>query len=326
MAYTAFGRHTQLGTGSLEDVALAARAWFADTSAPVAVFSDATGAAVDLDLRGDDAQVLARLEVDRAPPKPRRGRPRLGVVSREISLLPRHWDWLRRQARSASATLRRLVELQLKAPENRARRAAEVAYGPMSVLAGDLPGFEEASRALFALDLPRLREHMRPWPEDVRAYVWRLAAVAPDAPDLVPTREAGRAFVSRGLTGPVVMLNLLRYREIADYTAAPELAPPEPISGAEAYGLYLDHTRPLLERAGGSLDYAGTGGALLVGPTDERWDLALLVRHRSVEDFLAFATDEAYLAGAGHRTAALADARLLPLVDGLPDAMAQLTA
>ena len=112
-----------------------------------------------------------------------------------------------------------------------------------------------------------------------------------------------------------VMLNMLSFREIADYSATPNLAPESPISGEEAYRRYSVHTLPLLQAAGGSVEYSGTGGRYLIGPDDESWDLVLLVRHRSVEAFMAFATDEEYLAGSGHRTAALDDSRLLPLAD-----------
>ena len=115
------------------------------------------------------------------------------------------------------------------------------------------------------------------------------------------------------------MLNLLRFREMADYSATPELAPPSPISGEAAYQLYIEHTRPHLERSGGSLLFMGRGGSYLIGPSDERWDAVLLVRQRSVADFMAFASDRAYLAGIGHRTAALEDSRLLPLEAGRAD-------
>ncbi len=131
---------------------------------------------------------------------------------------------------------------------------------------------------------------------------------------LEPTQEAGRAFFMRGIKGEVVMLNLLRFRDIADYSAHPELAPPVPISGAEAYDLYIAHTMPYLKKSGGDLLFMGTGGPFLIGPDGESWDLALLVRQKSVESFMAFAADEAYLAGLGHRTAAVKDTRLLPLV------------
>jgi hypothetical protein len=132
---------------------------------------------------------------------------------------------------------------------------------------------------------------------------------------LEPTDEAGRAFFARGLSGPVVMLNLLRFRRIADYSAAPHLAPSEPISGEEAYARYFEHTLPFLEASGGEVVFFGKGGALLVGPSAERWDAAMLVRQRSAQDFLSFATDPSYLAGLGHRGAALEDSRILPLVE-----------
>jgi hypothetical protein len=130
---------------------------------------------------------------------------------------------------------------------------------------------------------------------------------------LEPTPEAGRAFFTRGIEGSVVMLNLLRYRETADYSASPGLAPPAPISGEAAYRLYMEHTLPHLEKSGGALLFFGRGGPFLIGPDDERWDAAMLVRQSSAEAFLAFASNEAYLAGIGHRTAALEDSRLLPL-------------
>ena len=132
-----------------------------------------------------------------------------------------------------------------------------------------------------------------------------------------PTHESGRAFVMRGISGKVVMLNLLRFREVADYSASPELKPEVPVSGAEAYDRYIAHTLPYLRRSGGDLLFMGEGGRLLIGPEGERWDRMLLVRQKSVEAFMAFATDEGYLAGIGHRTAAVADTRLLPLT-GLP--------
>jgi uncharacterized protein (DUF1330 family) len=127
--------------------------------------------------------------------------------------------------------------------------------------------------------------------------------------------EAGRALFSRGVAGPVVMLNLLRFRDIADYAATPALAPASPVTGAAAFQKYIDHTLPFLERAGGELLFLGDGGPFFIGPPEERWDLAMMVRQSSLAAFMAFASDAAYLAGIGHRTAAVADARLLPLVE-----------
>lgn len=132
---------------------------------------------------------------------------------------------------------------------------------------------------------------------------------------LEPTQESGRALVIRGIEGPVVMLNLLRFRGVADYSAMPELAPPEPISGEQAFQLYVAHTKPYLEASGGELVFLGKGGHFLIGPADERWDAVMLVRQRSIGDFMAFAGNTEYLQGIGHRTAALEDSRLLPIVE-----------
>ena len=119
----------------------------------------------------------------------------------------------------------------------------------------------------------------------------------------------------RGIAGPVVMLNLLRFREVADYSATPELAPAGPISGAAACDLYYQHTLPHLKASGGEVLFFGEGGNFLIGPGDERWDAAMLVRQNSVADFMAFAANSEYLKGIGHRTAALEDSRLLPLIE-----------
>lgn len=110
------------------------------------------------------------------------------------------------------------------------------------------------------------------------------------------------------------MLNLLRFRPVADYSATPHLASPGPISGEAAYRLYMAHTLPHLQSSGGELLFVGTGGPFLIGPPDERWDAALLVRQSSIASFMAFASNPEYLSGIGHRLAALEDSRLLPLV------------
>ena len=132
-------------------------------------------------------------------------------------------------------------------------------------------------------------------------------------PYLEPTQESGRAFSLRGISGGVVMLNLLRFRAVADYSATPDLAPAEPISGESAYQLYMKHTLPHLESSGGKLLFYGRCGQFLIGPENERWDAAMLVQQQSTAAFMAFASNREYLQGMGHRTAALADSRLLPL-------------
>ncbi|MDQ0393425.1 DUF1330 domain-containing protein [Labrys monachus] len=132
---------------------------------------------------------------------------------------------------------------------------------------------------------------------------------------LEPSRKAGGLFMQRGLEGIVTMLNLLRFREVADYTDHPELAPVSPISGAQAFDRYIRHTLPYLRESGGDVLFLGSGGPFLIGPESERWDKAMLVRQKSVSSFLAFASHGPYLAGLGHRMAALEDSRLLPLVE-----------
>jgi uncharacterized protein (DUF1330 family) len=129
------------------------------------------------------------------------------------------------------------------------------------------------------------------------------------------TDESAMNLFARGISGEVVMLNLLRFREVADYSDFPELAPGQLISGREAFQRYIDHTLPFLHASGGDINFLGEGGKYFVGPQEERWDLVMLIRQESLNSFIAFATNEAYLAGVGHRTASLEDSRLLPLVE-----------
>jgi hypothetical protein len=130
-----------------------------------------------------------------------------------------------------------------------------------------------------------------------------------------PSHDAGRLLVQRGIAGHIVMLNLMRFREVADYADNPELAPAAPISGAEAFERYIRHTLPYLRESGGDVTFLAAGGPLLVGPEAERWDMAMLVRQSSLASFFAFASHDGYLAGLGHRTAALEDSRILPLTE-----------
>lgn len=177
--FTAFQNTTCLAQGPLPEVALAVKAALED--APEAVFltfDDATGAVVDLDLRGMPADILARLDVPpAAPPVARgRGRPKLGVFAREVTLLPRHWDWLARQPGGASQALRRLVDEARRSDGGRseARAAQAAAYTFLSAMAGDLAGFEEATRALFGDDRDGFARRTQGWPEDIRVYALRL--------------------------------------------------------------------------------------------------------------------------------------------------------
>lgn len=174
-SYTAFDGHRLVATGPLADVALVVQATIeGGTARPVLTFDDATGRVVDLDLRGSAAEIAARLG-EQAVPRGR-GRPKLGVVAREVTLLPRHWEWLATQPGGASVTLRRLVDEARRSEggQSRLRAARDAAYRFMSAMAGDLAGFEEATRALFAGDRARLEQHSAAWPADVRAYALKL--------------------------------------------------------------------------------------------------------------------------------------------------------
>lgn len=132
-------------------------------------------------------------------------------------------------------------------------------------------------------------------------------------PHVAPTEAQATALMRRGVTGPIVMLNLLRFRDQADYRAAPQLAPEKPISGEAAFDHYFAHTLPHLEASGGRVLFMGDAGAFFIGPTDEHWHRVMLIQQVSVAAFLAWAGHEAYLDGIGHRSAALEDSRLLPI-------------
>ena len=181
---TAFDGKRRLASGPLIDVAVALKAAIAaGAEGPLLAFDDATGAVIDLDLRGARAEIAARFAAapGEPPAPPRgRGRPSLGVAAREVTLLPRHWDWLAAQPGGASAALRRLVEEARRSggAKDRARLDQEAAYRFMAAMAGDLPGFEEATRALFAKDRARFERHVAQWPDDVSAYATRLAEPA----------------------------------------------------------------------------------------------------------------------------------------------------
>lgn len=129
------------------------------------------------------------------------------------------------------------------------------------------------------------------------------------------TQEAGIHFFQKNIQGPVVMLNMLRFKETADYTEVPHLAPLSPISGQEAYELYMRCTLPFLKEAGSEILFYGESNSFLIGPSEEQWDHILLVKHASVAQFIAFAQNKDYLKTEGHRTAALSDSRLLPITE-----------
>lgn len=193
---------TLVAHGALAEAARLARQTLdASPLAPLLCFDEFTSEAVELDLRGSADEVAARYTLDAAT-EPRLphlpdsteehekvrgpGRPKLGVVSREVTLLPRHWEWLATQSGGASVALRRLVEeARRKSVASDARRVSrEATYRFMVATSGNRPGFEEATRALYAGDAERFEQLLQPWPHDVREHALRLAA-----PALVPVTE-----------------------------------------------------------------------------------------------------------------------------------------
>ena len=130
------------------------------------------------------------------------------------------------------------------------------------------------------------------------------------------SESAGMRFFSQNHTTPMVMLNLLRFKEWADYSESPHLMPEKQISGKEAYQLYMDNVHPMLSKIGSEVIFSGSTDYFLIGPDSEQWDAVLLVKHLVMKDFMAFASDPEYLKIAGHRTAALKDSRLLPIKEG----------
>jgi len=191
---TAFEGYRCIASGELAHVALKTKEVLdRREQAPVLIFDDATGEQIEVDFRGTAKDVLKRLEKsasegaeaatiapsDKEGPRGP-GRPRLGVVAREVTLLPRHWDWLNSQPGGASVALRKLVEEARRANQgkDRLRRSQEAAYRFLSALAGNLPGFEEAARALFSRNPERFEQQVGCWPADVREYARKLAAIA----------------------------------------------------------------------------------------------------------------------------------------------------
>jgi hypothetical protein len=183
---TAFDGPRCIASGDLRDVASRVKEHVdAGAAQPVLIFEDATGAPIDLDLRGGVVDVLSRLplpaaQTPSADEQRRPGRPKLGVLAREVTLLPRHWEWLNSQPGGASVALRKLVDDARRAngDKDRVRHAQSAAYKFMSAMAGNETGFEEAARALFAGDAKRFDDLTESWPVDVRAHTRKLAAMA----------------------------------------------------------------------------------------------------------------------------------------------------
>lgn len=202
---TAFAGSKQIAFGALREVALKAQEWAESgpglpgptlpgptLSGPVLIFDDETSELIEVDLRGTEGDLLNRFSAETeagksslataaddsnvdAARKP--GRPKLGVVAREVTLLPRHWEWLAGQPGGASVALRKLVEQARRASgeKDRKRLAQESAYRFISTMAGNEPGFEEAARALFASNKQLFAENTAQWPADVRSHAIKLA-------------------------------------------------------------------------------------------------------------------------------------------------------
>ena len=185
---TAFSGPQRIASGELRHVAMKAKQAFdLHPDRPVLVFDDADGRTVEVPLELPAADLLRLLaqpqlsaSADAAPVPRKPGRPKLGVVAREITLLPRHWDWLAAQPGGASVALRRLVEdaRKVSSADDRRRAAQEATFRFMQAMAGDTPGFEEASRALFAGDVTRFEEQVTRWADDVRDHALWLATDA----------------------------------------------------------------------------------------------------------------------------------------------------
>jgi hypothetical protein len=186
MTYTAFAGQRRIAAGAIEEVAIDVQAHLDQGGDGVLIFEDQTGQQIDLDLRGTPEEAVARLlehawltrHQDDMRTGP--GRPKFGVTSREVSLLPRHWDWLNTQQGGASGTLRRLVDEKMKATAGAtlARQAHDAATKFMWTMAGNLPDFEEASRAFSRREYDRFLEQTEAWPTDLRDHIRTLAATA----------------------------------------------------------------------------------------------------------------------------------------------------
>jgi uncharacterized protein len=183
--FTVFEGERRLASGLLADILLVVKEAERRAIKPIGIFSDKSGRQIDLDFRRGTEDVA------QPPEEPRgRGRPKLGVVAREVTLLPRHWEWLNAQPGGASVALRKLVEAARRSSgdADRQRAAREAAYHFMSAMAGNFPDFEEASRALFADDRRRFTGLIAPWPTDIRDHVVKLAYH-----DLIDPLNGGRA-------------------------------------------------------------------------------------------------------------------------------------
>lgn len=158
MSYTAFSGFDHVAAGPLPEVYEASC-----RTENTLIFDRATGRVLDID--------------PRFPPTaegPRPGRPKLGVTPREVTLLPRHWDWLATQPGGASVALRKLVEEASRNPKAQLRQRRDAAYRFATALVGNAPGYEEAIRALYAGHKDEFAAHIEAWPADVRVELEKM--------------------------------------------------------------------------------------------------------------------------------------------------------
>lgn len=181
--YVAFADQKRIAAGDLVDVALKVKKYSKDHSnSSVIVFDEQTSAQVELDLRGTDEAIERRL-TEACDPEEKKcgpGRPKLGVVSKEVTLLPQHWEWLALQPGGASVTLRKLIEDAKKknAGKDQIRKAQDVVYKFMHAIAGDFPNYEDALRALYAADLKQFKKMISDWPKDIQDHILKIGSDA----------------------------------------------------------------------------------------------------------------------------------------------------
>ncbi len=183
ITYTAFESGKVISSGTLADVVINLKKKLGKSNhTSVLIFNDTTGRTMDFNFSGSEKEVLKRLEIYTQTPDSKEqpigpGRPKLGVFSREVSLLPRHWEWLASQSGGASAVLRRLVEEAKKTSSQTitTKHAQERTYHFMSVVAGDFKGYEEVLRSLYKKDKSNFFSEMSEWPKDIVSYIRKIS-------------------------------------------------------------------------------------------------------------------------------------------------------
>jgi hypothetical protein len=190
--YTAFADLKKIATGDVLDIAAKVKKFLkGENKAQILIFDDVTSEQIDIDFRGTAESVMRRLEdlfknENDGEKKSGPGRPKLGVTAKEVTLLPDHWEWLARQPGGASVTLRKLVEEAKKKNfmKDHMRQAQESAHKFMTVMAGDLPHYEEALRALYAADLKKFEKMIGDWPKDIQEHAFKLAKISWTKPEM----------------------------------------------------------------------------------------------------------------------------------------------